>query len=320
MSRPFGIAGIQLAPVDWNPEATVDKISDVVGQIGRNFPWVDMILLHELVVSGLVQYVSIELDAYRKLAQPIPGPLADRLCAIARRVHKWLIPGSMYELDGKDWYNTTIVISPDGEIVARYRKMFPWLPYESGVRAGSDFCVFDVPGIGRFGLSICYDMWFPEFTRQLMWMGAEVILHPTMTPTSDRALELVLSQANAIFNQCYFVDINGVGPYGGGQSMIVDPDGRVLQKAGSSQTILTEIIDLDNVTRTREFGTLGLAQTLKQLRDSNHEFPIYQQGVGASETVRALGKLGWMHLPGSLNSLGAPDAVEPAQTGDGKNS
>ena len=90
-----------------------------------------------------------------------------------------------------------------------------------------EFCVFDIPEVGRFGLCICYDAWFPETVRTLAWMGAEVILHPTMTPTADRPLELVINQANAIFNQCYFVDVNGVGPWGGGRSMIVDPDGRV---------------------------------------------------------------------------------------------
>lgn len=59
------------------------------------------------------------------------------------------------------------MIDPDGEIVASYRKMFPFRPYEAGVEAGGEFRVFDVPGIGRFGLSIRYDIWFPETSRQL---------------------------------------------------------------------------------------------------------------------------------------------------------
>ncbi len=109
---------------------------------------------------------------------------------------KWLLPGSLYELDGDVIYNTAVVISPEGEIVAKYRKMFPWLPYEAGTAAGNEFCVFDIPDVGRFGLMICYDMWFPEVTRTLVWMGAEVILQPTMTPTSDREVELVMAQAS----------------------------------------------------------------------------------------------------------------------------
>lgn len=295
MPRLFGIAGVQMAAVPWDPEATIDKMMDAIHNISRTFPWVQMLLFHELAAPGMVQFVSANPpDAWRKTAQTIPGPATDRLCEAARRSARWIVPGSMYELDGDDLFNTAIVISPEGKIVARYRKMFPWLPYESNVTPGKEFCVFDVPDVGRFGLCICYDMWFPEVARTLAWMGAEVILHPTMTPTSDRAQELVLSQANAIFNQCYFVDINGVGPYGGGRSLIVDPDGRVLQEAGTHETILTELLDLDHVTRTREYGTIGLGQTLKQLRDSGAEFPIYRDGIAQGEGFSKLGKLGFM--------------------------
>ncbi len=281
-----------MAVVPWDADATVAKMADAVLQITRSFPWVRMIIFHELAVPGMVQFISADApDAWRRNAETIPGPLTERLCALARERRVWLIPGSMYELDGDQLYNTGLVISPEGKLITTYRKMFPWLPYEVGTTAGDQFCVFDVPEVGRFGLCICYDMWFPEVARTLTWMGAEVILHPTMTPTSDRPLELVMSQATAIFNQCYFVDINGVGPYGGGRSLIVDPDGRVLQQVDSHETILTEILDLDHVARTREYGTLGLAQTLKQLRDSGQQFPIYQEGVGAGVGFQALGAL-----------------------------
>ena len=277
MSRLFGVAGVQMAVEPWDSDATVSRMEDAVVQISLNFPWVNMVIFHELVVPGLVQFVSADPpDAWRRSAETIPGPLTERLCNLARRRRVWLIPGSMYERDGETIYNTALSSRLQGEIVARYRKMFPWLPYEAGTTAGDTFCVFDVPEVGRFGLVICYDMWFPEVCRTLAWMGAEVIIQPTMTPTSDRALELVLAQANAIFNQCYFLSINGVGPYGGGQSQFVDPDGRILQRAPANETILTEILDLDRVTVAREFGTLGLAQTLKQLRDSGHRFPLYE--------------------------------------------
>lgn len=292
MSRLFGVAGIQMSVVPWEAEATVDKMADVVKQVGRNFPWVQMVVFHELVVPGLVQFVSPETpDALRKNAQPIPGPLSDRLCRIARRARKWLVPGSMYERDGDLLYNTALVISPQGEIVAQYRKMFPWLPFEAGTAAGDKFCVFDIPDVGRFGLCICYDSWFPEVVRSLAWMGAEVIIHPTMTPTSDRDLELVINQANAIFNQCYFIDVNGVGPWGGGRSLVVDPDGRIVQQAGERETIMTEILDLDNVQKTREFGSLGLCQLWKQLRDSPADFPIYQDGIASGLIYQNLGQL-----------------------------
>lgn len=277
MTRLFGIAGVQMSVERWNAHATVDKMSDLAFNISKSFPWVNLVMFHELVVPGLVQFRTPEdKDWYLKNAEAIPGPLTERLQALARKTHQWLIPGSMWELDGDKMYNTALVISPEGEIVAKYRKMFPWLPYEAGTTPGDQFCVFDIPDVGRFGLCICYDMWFPEVSRQLAWMGAEVILQPTLTPTSDRELELAMARANALFNQCYFVSVNGIGEWGGGRSTIIDPDGRVLQEASTNQTFMTEMLDLDHTTRTREFGTLGLAQTLKQLRDSGHKFPIYE--------------------------------------------
>jgi predicted amidohydrolase len=230
-------------------------------------------------------------EPWREIAESIPGPISMRFCELARRTQKWIVPGSMYESVGSAIYNTALAISPEGVIVAKYRKMFPWLPHEKETTPGDQFCVFDVPNVGRFGLCICYDTWFPEFTRTLAWMGADVILHPTLTPTSDRTLELTLNQANAIFNQCYFIDINGLGPWGGGRSLIVDPEGRVLQQAGEHDMILTEILDLDQVRKVREFGTLGLCQTWKQLRDFPGHFPVYENKISSGEIFRGLKEL-----------------------------
>ena len=303
MTRNFGIAGVQMSVVPWDAKATVDKMSDVAVNIHRSFPWVNLVMFHELVVPGLVQFVTTERpDTWKRNAESIPGPLTDRLCALARKTGQWLVPGSMYELDGDKLYNTAVVISPEGEIVAKYRKMFPWLPYEAGTTPGEEFCVFDIPDVGRFGLCICYDMWFPEVSRQLAWMGAEVILQPTLTPTSDRELELVMARANALFNQCYFVSVNGVGEWGGGRSTFIDPDGRILQQASTNQTFMTEIMDLDHVTRTREYGTLGLAQTIKQLRDSGKRFPIYEDDNLTGGSFKELGAIKY-HRDLELNKV-----------------
>jgi formamidase len=296
MARRIGLAAVQMAPVAWDVEATLSKVEDTVSQVALSFPWAHLVVLPELVLSAVVQFApGGRPEGWRQIAQPIPGPITDRLRRIAQETRRWLVPGSMYELSGDQVYNTALAVSPAGEIVARYRKLFPWLPWEAETTAGDQFCVFDIPEVGRFGLCICYDQWFPEVARSLVWLGAEAILQPTLTPTSDRSLELVLSQANAAFNQCYFVGVNGLGPFGGGRSLIVDPDGRVLQQAGDHETILTEVLDLDHVTRTRELGTFGLSQSLKQLRDRQHPFPIYQQGPANGPGFQKLGPLRVQH-------------------------
>jgi predicted amidohydrolase len=295
MSRLLGIAGVQMSVIPWNASATVDKMETVVQSICARTPWVQLIIFHELAAQGVTTINKDEYGYRQPDVQSIPGPLTDRLCEIAKKEKKWLVPGSIQEFQDGKQYNTALVISPEGEIIAKYRKMFPWYPIENGTTAGDQFCVFDIPDIGRFGLCICYDMWYPEVIRNLVWMGAEVILHPTMTYTPDRQIEVVISQANAATNQCYFVDINGIGLFVAGRSLIVDPNGRVVQQAYENETILTEIIDLDLVTHVREYGTLGLSQTLKQLRDSKQRFPMYEEGIANGEGFKKLGELKFHH-------------------------
>ena len=129
MSRYFGIAGIQMAPEPWNASATLDKMQDIVAQVSRSFPWVNLCLFHELVVPGLVQFVPTPRpDTWRQDAQPIPGPLSDRLCAIACASGRWLAPGSMYELADGKIYNTALVISPQGESSPNTARSSPGCP------------------------------------------------------------------------------------------------------------------------------------------------------------------------------------------------
>ncbi len=135
------------------------------------------------------------------------------------------VPGSLYERAGDKIYNTAPVIDPAGQVVARHRKIYPFTPYENGVASGDRATVFDVPGVGRFGVSICYDMWFPETSRALAWMGAEVILHPSLTNTIDRDVEISIARASAATNQCYFVDLNCAGNLGYGRSSVFGPGG-----------------------------------------------------------------------------------------------
>jgi formamidase len=297
MTRNFAIAALQLEIETWDGDATVDKIEEVIRQHASGYPWVDLYVAPELAMSGYVHFKDFTVAELTAAAQPIPGPRVERIQRLAKRVGKWIVPGSMWELaDDGTRYNTAVVINPDGDIVAKYRKMYPWLPYEVGTGSGDEYCVFDIPDVGRIGLAICYDTWFPEVSRNLAWMGAEVILRPTLTPTSDRDVELVMSRANAAFNQCYFIDVNGVGPWGGGRSAMYDPSGRVLQEYGAGGAVLTEILDLDLVTSTREFGTLGLCQTWKQLKNTNAPEPMYDD-LGAGAIFDTIGEL---ELPRNL--------------------
>lgn len=273
----FAIAGLQLV-LDHGDN--IDAISEEVRGLKRRFPWVDMVVIGELAAFGP------KLDK----AEPLPGPAESRFADLARECGLWLLPGSLYERSGSHIYNTTPVINPDGEVIARYRKMYPFLPYEQNVASGDRSVVFDVPGKGRLGVSICYDMWFPETTRTLAWMGAEVILHPVMTNTIDRDVELAMARAAAATNQAYVFDINVTGPLGYGRSLVCGPGGEIIHQAGTDREIIPVEVDFDYVRRVRESGWHGLGQVLKSYRDGAHAFPQYEAGA-ASAAFNRLGPL-----------------------------
>lgn len=278
----FAIAGLQLEI------ARGDNLSQLRGEIesvAARFPWVRMVVVGELAVYG----------SGTARAESLAGPTEREFCRIAEAHRLWLLPGSLYVREGSLVHNVIPVINPRGEVVARHRKMFPFLPYETGVAPGTEFVTFDVPGVGRFGVSNCYDMWFPETTRTLAAMGAEVILHPSMTNTIDRDVELAIARANAASNQCYFLDVNVAGALGYGRSIVCGPGGEVVHQAGSVREVFAVEVDLELVRRVRERGWHGLGQVLKSFRDRPVDFEVCGDRRQQHEALRALGPL---QLPG----------------------
>ena len=275
---PFAVAGVQMYVGMHDNLPQIRQRIDVLMQI---YPWVDMIVLSELAAHGPAP----------ASAQLAGGPTEAAFREIARRHGVWLVPGSMFEKRDGAIHNMTPVIDPAGEIVARYRKIFPFAPYEDASAPGDEVCVFDVPGVGRFGIAICYDMWFPELLRQMTAMGAEVILNPVMANFADRPADLAIVQASGAMFQTWVVSVNGLGVGGNGQSMIVDPAGRIAVAAGSHEAFLPLELDLDMVRRQRERGLLGLGQPLKSFRDCKVDFPVYDRGRGDRGYLDGLGPL-----------------------------
>jgi formamidase len=261
--RPLSIAALQTSPVFGDPEATLRRMGERVGRVRGVVPHVQLVMFPELHLPALAPPLEPH-DDLAALAVEVPGPVTEELAAIARASEVWLVPGSVFEkAEDGGVHNTALVFSPEGELVASYRKVFPWQPHEPSV-PGDRFVTFDVPDVGRLGLSICYDGSFPETCRELAWMGAEAVLQVSLTTTSDRAQELVMAQANAIFNQLYVVSLNAGSPAGLGRSLIVDPEGLVRLQAGDGEELLTDVLDLDAVTRVREYGTAGVSRLWEQ--------------------------------------------------------
>ncbi|MFJ4790687.1 carbon-nitrogen hydrolase family protein [Streptomyces sp. NPDC088794] len=276
MSRPLPVALVQ-AP----PRLATDPLSgfaaDVEGVLAR-FPQTRLIAYPELHLCG-VDGPAVESESrLQAAAEPLDGPRAKLLAELAGDLGVWLFPGTVCERGAAgELFNTALAFSPQGQLAAHYRKVFPWRPYEP-YAPGDRFVVLDLPEGGRIGFAICYDAWFPEVARHLAWMGAEVIVNPVMTTSADRAQELVIAQANAIVNQVYVVSVNTAGPVGTGRSIIVDPEGRVrVQAADSGPTVLTDVLDLDDVSRVRTFGTAGLNRMWDHFTDTDVpiELPLY---------------------------------------------
>jgi predicted amidohydrolase len=214
----------------------------------------------------------------RAAAEPLDSDLTAGLAELARDVDAWLIPGSVCELGTNgEVFNTALVFSPDGNLAGSYRKIFPWRPFEWST-PGDRMVTVDMPHIGRVGLSICYDAWFPEVSRHLAWMGAELIVNIVKTTTPDRPHELVLARANSIINQVFTVSVNTAGPVGRGCSIVVDPEGAVLQETqDATTTVLYQALDLASVYRVREVGTAGTNRMWAQFlpTDPPVELPLY---------------------------------------------
>jgi predicted amidohydrolase len=274
LSRVFTVSAVQAEPITIGSDLDAYR-RDVIDLAEA----ADLIVYPELHLFGSENLPDAERNnELRRSAVSLQGDFLAELSEIARDSGSWLIPGSICERGpGGELFNTALVFSPDGTLVARYRKIFPWRPFEP-YDAGDQFVVFDLPGTGRIGLSICYDAWFPEVTRHLAWMGAEVVVNIVKTTTPDREQELVLARANSIVNQTFTISVNCAGPIGRGRSVVIDPEGAVLTESPDDDpVILTTTIDLDQVTRVRELGTAGSNRMWSQFlpTDSPIDLPLY---------------------------------------------
>ena len=271
------VAALQTAGVPGDPEATLEQFERQVRALRSSFDDVELVLTPELHLMALTSLLNADgLPTEEELAVDIPGELTERLGALARETGLWLIPGSVYERVGDGVANTAVVLSPAGELVASYRKCFPWEPVEKLVYGRRTVC-FDIPDVGRFGLAICHDGAFPEVFRTLAWQGAEAIFQVTFTETSDRDAETVIARANAIVNQVAVVNVNAAAPIANGRSLVIDPEGAVRYEAGVGEELVTAVLDLDQVRRVRERGSFGINRLWDEMDrvGPGLELPLY---------------------------------------------
>lgn len=250
-------------------------VSDVRATLAAH-PEIEVLVYPELHLSGTEHLAEADRAlALEAAAVPLQSVFVETLGDIARQHGIWLCPGSIGEItpDGA-FANTQLLFAPDGTLRAAYRKMFPWRPFEPH-RPGTEFVVQPMDGRDSvLGLSICYDAWFPEHSRQLAWLGADTILNIVKTTSPDREQELVLARANAIVNQNVVVSVNCAGPIGRGRSIVVGPEGFVMAEAGLGAETLIATVDSDRIADIRDAGTMGTNRVWSQFQPGDAEIPL----------------------------------------------
>jgi deaminated glutathione amidase len=205
----------------------------------------------------------------RAAAEPLDGPRVKQLAEVARRYRMWIHGGSVLELDGDRVFNTSVLVDRAGELVATYRKihLFDADPpgavpsRESFLFAAGEQVVTADTEFGRVGLSICYDVRFPELYRQMAVAGATILFLPSAFRfETGKDHWDVLVRARAIEDQAFVVAAAQWGTWGPagrerrnfGKSMVVDPWGRIVARADDGVGVTVAELDLEEVVRVRE--------------------------------------------------------------------
>ncbi|MDQ2075656.1 carbon-nitrogen hydrolase [Marinimicrobium sp. ABcell2] len=232
-----------------NLETTVAAIRDLATQGAR------LVVLQELHRS--VYFCQQEDPAIFDLAESIPGPTTDVLGALARELNL-VIVASLFERRAPGLYhNTAVVLDSDGSIAGQYRKMH--IPDDPGFYEKFYFTPGDMgfqpiaTSVGKLGVLVCWDQWFPEAARLMAMAGAEVLIYPTAIGWSreddtdeqerQRQAWVTIQRSHAIANGLPVVAVNRVGyednPSGGegidfwGTSFVAGPQGEILYSAGT---------------------------------------------------------------------------------------
>ena len=242
--------------------ASTDDIEENLRQAG--------LLLEEAAARGaklaaLPEYLHRLASRSREAAEEIPGGQTFQFFSEkARQLDMWILAGTIFEKkEGALPYNTSMLIAPDGTLAAKYRKVHlcdlvlpgsgQTVMESRNMSSGEELVVYDAPGIGRVGFSICYDVRFPEQYRAMALQGAELFFVPAdFGKRTGLAHRELLLRARALENSCYVIAPQQCHEKACGQTMIIDPWGTVLARLDMEPGVITAEIDMENPRYTRE--------------------------------------------------------------------
>ena len=219
----------------------------------------DLVILPEIWNTGYFSF-----DLYDKESEPIDGETAQRMSAKAKELSVFLHMGSFVEKNNGKLYNTSLLIDPNGKLIACYRKihLFGYGSKECQILSRGKEAVMVETDLGKIGMSTCYDLRFPELFRAMLNQGAELFLVTSGWPYPRLEHWIMFNRIRAIENSAFLVSSNCVGINRGirfcGHSMMVDPWGVIVTSGGDEECLLKAEIDIEKVsTIRREFPAVS---------------------------------------------------------------
>jgi predicted amidohydrolase len=243
------VASIQMAVVEGDKRATIDKAVENIHRCDGS----DLVILSEIWNVGFMSF-----DRYVSEAEDCNGQTLTRLREAAQKISVYLHTGSFVEKKNGNYYNSSYLISPDGDVLANYLKihLFGYNSKETQILTAGDAVVVVETPIGKIGLATCYDLRFPELFRNMVERGSEIFLICSAWPYPRLEHWLMLNRVRALENQCFLMSSNSVGFNQGiqfvGHSMITDPWGTILAGAGDKEAIIKSEINLADLHTARQ--------------------------------------------------------------------
>lgn len=279
------IAAVQMDCVLGNRAENLHRIEERLQEASRKAA--NFVIFPECTLSG---YAFDSLEEARQAAETVPGPSIAMIAQVCQRLNLWTVFG-LLEADGDRVYNSAVLVGPSG-MLARYRKIhLPFVGADRFTTPGDEpFAVHDIGGL-RIGMSICYDGSFPETTRILALLGADLVVLPTNWPAGAESTVKYLVQCRALENHVYYAAVNRVGTEREttyiGQSRIVDVNGELLAVASAEEeTILFAELDVMR-PRNKQVVRIPGKFLLHRLNDRRPEMygPLVAPKSAASPTA-----------------------------------